>query len=90
MFERGSRGNAYNVCSGVGHRLDYVLEKLVLAADIAVSIEVDESRLRTSDTPRLVGDNQKLQALGWRPQIPLSQTLKDVFQRAAARKHANQ
>ena len=90
LFERGSRGHVYNVCSGVGHRLDYVLESLALAADIAVRIEVDESRLRTSDTPRLVGDNQKLQALGWKPKIPLSQTLKDVFQRAAARKHANQ
>ena len=91
LFERGGRGDVYNVCSGVGHRLDYVLDQLVLAADTAVRIEVDESRLRTSETPRLVGDNQKLRALGWRPQIPLSQTLKDVFKRAlTANKRINE
>lgn len=90
LFERGVRGDVYNVCSGIGYRLDYVLDQLVLAAGTAVSIEVEESRLRTSETPRLVGDNQKLQALGWRPQIPLSQTLTDIFRRALTRRHANQ
>ena len=82
LFERGDRGAVYNVCSGVGHRLDYVLAQLMLAAATEVPIEVDQSRLRTSETPRLVGDNRKLRSLGWRPQIPLSQTLKDVFEQA--------
>lgn len=82
LLERGNRGDVYNVCSGVSHRLDYVLAQLVLAAGVAVQIEVDQSRLRVSETPRLVGDNQKLKALGWKPQIPLSQTLKDVFKYA--------
>ena len=59
LFERGDRGDVYNVCSGVGHRLDYVLRQLVLAAGTEVRIEVDQSRLRTSETPRLVGDNRK-------------------------------
>ena len=89
LFERGRCGDVYNVCSGVSNRLDYVLEQLVLAAGVAVQIEVDESRLRISETPRLVGDNHKLQALGWRPQIPLSQTLKDVFKCAFERVQAN-
>jgi len=89
LFERGNRGDVYNVCSGVSHRLDYVLEQLVLAAGVAVQIQVDQSRLRVSETPRLLGDNQKLQALGWKPQIPLSQTLKDVFKHAFGRVQAN-
>src|SRR5688572_2684475 len=89
LFERGRCGDVYNVCSGVSNRLDYVLAQLVLAAGVAVQIKVDESRLRISETPRLVGDNHKLQALGWRPQIPLSQTLKDVFKCAFERVQAN-
>lgn len=82
LFERGCRGDVYNVCSGFSYRLDHVLEQLVLAAGIAVRIEVDQTRLRNSETARLVGDNQKLQGLGWRPEIPLAQTLRDVFKRA--------
>lgn len=90
LLERADCGAIYNVCSGVGHQLDYVLRQLVLAARTEVRIEIDPSRLRTSETPRLVGDNRKLQALGWRPQIPLSQTLKDVFEQALqACMHAN-
>ena len=82
LFERGHRGDIYNVCSGVSHRLELVLQQLILAADTEVRIEVDESRLRSSETPRLVGDNDKLRSLGWRPQIPLSQTVKDIYQHA--------
>ena len=82
LLERGDRGAVYNVCSGVGHQLDYVLRQLVLAARTEVKIEVDPSRLRTSETARLVGDNRKLRSLGWSPQIPLSQTLSDVFEQA--------
>jgi GDP-4-dehydro-6-deoxy-D-mannose reductase len=90
LFERGDRGAVYNVCSGVGLRLDYVLAQLVLAAATEVRIDVDQARLRISETPRLVGDNRKLRSLGWRPQIPLSQTLKDVFEHAFnARAHMN-
>ena len=82
LLERGAGGAVYNVCSGAGHRLDYVLQQLVLAAATEVRIEVDQSRLRTSETPRLVGDNRKLKSLGWRPQIPLSQTIVEVFEHA--------
>lgn len=90
LLERGDRGAVYNVCSGVGHQLDYVLRQLVVAARTEVRIEVDPSRLRTSETPRLVGDNQKLRSLGWRPQIPLSQTLNEIFEQAFnACMHAN-
>lgn len=90
LLERGDRGAVYNVCSGVGLQLAYVLRQLVLAARTEVKIEVDPARLRTSETPRLVGDNRKLQSLGWRPQILLSRTLKDVYEQAfSACTHAN-
>ena len=82
LLERGDRGAIYNICSGVGHQLDYVLRQLILAAGTEVRIEVDQSRLRTSEAPRLVGDNRKLRSLGWSPQISLSQTLSDVFEQA--------
>ncbi len=82
LFEQGECGGVYNVCSGNGLRLEHVLQQLVLAAQTEVRIEVDRMRLRSSETPRLVGDNAKLRALGWRPQISLSQTLDDVYQQA--------
>jgi len=82
LFERGHRGDIYNVCSGVSHRLELVLQQLIGASDTEIRIEVDESRLRSSEAPRLVGDNGKLRSLGWRPQIPLSQTVRDIYQHA--------
>lgn len=82
LLERGDRGAIYNICSGIGHQLDHVLRQLMLAARMEVRIEVDQSRLRTSETQRLVGDNRKLRSLGWRPQIPLSQTLNEIFEQA--------
>lgn len=82
LFERGRRADIYNVCTGVSHQLEHVLRQLILVADIEVRIQVDESRLRNSETPRLVGDNDKLRLLGWRPQIPFSQTVREIYEHA--------
>ena len=91
LLQRGERGVVYNVCSGVARRLDYVLQQLMNAAKTQVRIEVDHARFRVSETPCLVGDNRRLQSLGWKPQIALPQTLNDVFESAFnAHTHANQ
>lgn len=82
LFEQGNRGDIYNVCTGISHPLEHVLRQLILVAGTEIRIQVDETRLRASETPRLVGDNDKLRLLGWRPQIPLSQTVKEIYEHA--------
>lgn len=80
VAERGESGVAYNVCSGTSVSMRAIVDRLVRIAGLDVSIEIDPERLRPSDTPDLVGDNTRLrERTGWSPQIPLDQTLSDVY-----------
>lgn len=76
--------DTYNVSSGVSVTMEHVLELLVSLARVPVQVERDESRVRPADIERLCGDPAKLRAAtGWKPEIPLEQTLADAL--AAAR-----
>ena len=74
----------YNVASGRTVKMAEVVDLLVGLARVPVRVELDESRVRPADIPRLSGDASKLRAAtGWEPEIPLQQTLADAL--AAAR-----
>lgn len=74
----------YNVASGRTVKMAEIVDLLVDLARVPVSVERDESRVRPADIPRLSGDPSKLRtATGWKPEIPLEQTLADTL--AAAR-----
>jgi len=80
LLDRGESGEVYNVCTGRGRRIRDLLEMLVKLAGTRVDVRVDESRLRPSDIPVLVGDPTRLQkATGWEPRIALERTLKDLL-----------
>jgi GDP-4-dehydro-6-deoxy-D-mannose reductase len=75
----------YNVASGRAVTLADVVETLVGLAECSVTVAVDEERLRPVDIPVLCGDPSRLeQATGWRPTIPLEQTLADTLSAARA------
>ena len=81
LLEGGEPGGTYNVCSGHGVSLHELLDTLLELSGAAVDRVVDPSRLRPSDVPALVGDPAKLrEATGWRPEIPLKQTLRDLLE----------
>jgi GDP-4-dehydro-6-deoxy-D-mannose reductase len=87
LAERGESGVAYNVCSGTSVSMRSIVDDLARIAGVELQIEVDPDRLRPSDTPDLVGDNTRLrEQTGWSPQIPLDQTLRDVYQWYANRR----
>jgi len=79
LAEKGLPGEAYNVCSGVGHTVQEVLELLVSMAAKPMLVEQDPQRVRPSDEPVVVGDNARLRALGWEPRIPLPETLATIL-----------
>lgn len=73
-------GDVFNVASGVGVSVKQVLETLLSLSSADVMTREDPARLRPSDTPVLIGDAAKLrQATGWRPLIPLEQSLRDTL-----------
>jgi GDP-4-dehydro-6-deoxy-D-mannose reductase len=80
LLENGKSGEVYNICSGQPRTGHEMLEGLQKAAGLEARVEQDPDKMRPSDTPVLYGSHQKLtQDTGWRPEIPLDQTLADVI-----------
>ncbi|HIH11105.1 TPA: GDP-mannose 4,6-dehydratase [Candidatus Woesearchaeota archaeon] len=70
----------FNVCSGHAVAMKDILQQLLHESTKAITIQQDPARMRPSDIPILVGSNTKIhQATGWKPIIPLSQTLRDIL-----------
>jgi GDP-4-dehydro-6-deoxy-D-mannose reductase len=70
----------YNVCSGRACSMRELLDILLSLARVRVRVEVDPSRLRPSDNPLILGDHSRITAdTGWRPGIPIEQTLSDLL-----------
>lgn len=80
IAERGRPGVPYNVCSGSAHSMRALLDILLSLSTVRVRIEVDPSRLRPSDNPVILGSHARLTAdTGWKPEIPIEQTLADLL-----------
>ena len=75
----------YNVASGKRVPMARVVELLVGLTACRVSVEQDPRRRRSADIPVQSGDSTRLRnATGWRPEIPLEQTLADTLDYARA------
>jgi len=80
MLMRGEPGEAYNVCSGQAHSVQYLLDTLLSYSTVPIEVRQDPARMRPSDVPCRVGDASKLRAhTGWTPQIPFEQSLLDTL-----------
>jgi GDP-4-dehydro-6-deoxy-D-mannose reductase len=77
--ERGVAGSTYNVASGEGLSVRQVIGALLEVAGVEADLEVDPSIVRDGEPRVLVGDASRLAALGWRPEVPLRQTLADTM-----------
>lgn len=79
LLEHGVAGEAYNIASGVGHRLGDCLDALAGLMGVDAVPVTDASLVRPADISVLIGDPSKLhEATGWTPQIPFEQTLQDL------------
>ncbi len=80
-LERGEPGEVYNIASGKGYPMEDILAQLMATGKVQLDLEVDTSRLRPSDVPRLVGDASKFKArTGWAPEIPFENTLANLLE----------
>jgi GDP-4-dehydro-6-deoxy-D-mannose reductase len=83
LLERGTAGEAYNVCSGQAVSMQSILQTLCDLSPAELRIEVDPSRLRPLEVPLVVGDAAKLKKdTGWTPEIALRQSLSDILDAA--------
>jgi GDP-4-dehydro-6-deoxy-D-mannose reductase len=87
LAEKGSSGEVYNLCSGVARRMGDVLSYLLSLSIKPLTWSVVSEKSRPFDDPVFVGDNSRLRALGWQPEIPLTKTLLDMLNDWRARTH---
>jgi GDP-4-dehydro-6-deoxy-D-mannose reductase len=79
LLERNATG-VFNVCSGKHVSVARILDILSACAGIRMERITENTRLRSYDIPVVYGNNDKLRrATGWQPEIPLEQTLSDVY-----------
>ncbi|HEV2402967.1 MAG TPA: NAD-dependent epimerase/dehydratase family protein [Candidatus Saccharimonadales bacterium] len=70
----------YNICSGKSVAGEYFLDKLIqlMANDFKPAIKPDPKRIRPNDVPDRFGSAKRLlRETGWKPTIPLDQTIAD-------------
>ena len=80
LAEHGADGEAYNVCSGTALGVRELAEALIARARIPMRMVADDELLRPVDVTEVRGDASKLRAAtGWRPEVPLDQTLGDLL-----------
>ena len=75
-----AEAGAYNVCSGRRTTIGELIDLLDAEAHVPVRHEVDPQRLRTHDAGGICGSHGRLTAAtGWKPEIPLEQTVRDTL-----------
>lgn len=80
IMAKGRAGSPYNIGSGIAYAIRTLVDMLIAIAEIEVSIQIDETRLRPVDVPRIIADTRKLEdQTGWRPQITIEQTIQDIL-----------
>jgi GDP-4-dehydro-6-deoxy-D-mannose reductase len=81
LMEHGEPGQVYNVCSGVDLAVQDLADQLLAQATIPLRFETDPALLRPVEVPVLRGSHERLTAAtGWRPEIPIAQTLTDLLE----------
>ena len=80
LVERGVPGTVYNVCSGHDVPISEIADRLLALAGADIRLVTDPDLVRPVDVPVLRGDPTLLEAAtGWKPAIPLEDTLRDVL-----------
>ena len=80
LLEKGEPGQVYNVGSGQGRPIRWLLDTLLEMTSMDIDVQLDPDRLRPSDVPVSICDNRRLvAATGWQPRIDLRRTLQDLL-----------
>lgn len=79
LSQNAESGEVYNIGSGKSHKISEILSELLTLAQVPIDTEVDPALLRPGDVPDIRSSNHKIEQLGWRPEIALSETLKDTL-----------
>lgn len=80
LAQNGKPGQTYNVGSGKAVQISEILDIILAQAKCEIKVVQDKARMRPSDVPIHCADIGKIQnEIGWTPQIPIEQTIKDCL-----------
>jgi GDP-4-dehydro-6-deoxy-D-mannose reductase len=79
LFKHGSPGQIYNICSGNGLAISDIIRKFTSVTGCNPSIRTDPSLLRPVENRIVIGSYAKIRAeIGWKPQISIDDSIKDI------------
>lgn len=80
LLLHGKRGEVYNICSGKGTVLKDIVLKMAEMLNLEIGIEINPALIRPNENKIVVGSFEKIrQSVGWSPEIPLDQSLRDIL-----------
>jgi len=79
MIEYGEPGIPVNICIGKAYKISDVLDMLIEISETQVNVVQDDNLFRAGDEPLLLGDNKRINELGFIPKYTLYETLTAVF-----------
>ncbi|NJP05209.1 MAG: GDP-mannose 4,6-dehydratase [Chloroflexaceae bacterium] len=80
-IESGQSGDVYNIGSGHALSVQTLLDHLLAASQVKITVEPDPERMRPINVPLVVCDASRLQQhTGWSPAIPFAQTIHDILE----------
>ncbi len=85
LLERGTPGRAYNLSCERSYAIGETLDLLCQIAGVCPRRVVDPALYRPTDGSPLLDTGRIRSAVGWRPEIPFEQTLRDIYEDARAR-----
>lgn len=80
LFEKGEKGEVYNICSGNAIALSQIIEVIEEKLKIKINTTTARHLIRPNDNKIIVGDNTKLKvATGWYQTYSLEQSIEDII-----------
>lgn len=78
LLERGEAGRSYTIGSNVRMTMGELLAQIQRLAGVSARVETSPALWRPADASPVL-DVSGVEALGWRPEIPLVQTVRDML-----------
>jgi len=78
LLEKGKSGEIYNVCNNKPVEIREIIEWLKEKSKFKFKVK-EKSKWRNNDLDILVGNNEKLKNLGWKPEYKLEESLQEIF-----------
>jgi GDP-4-dehydro-6-deoxy-D-mannose reductase len=85
LLEAGHPGLPYNVASANLTTIQALFDRLCAITGVTPTVEIDPARFRPTDSQPLLDCSRILAHTGWKPELPIETTLRDVVEDLANR-----